>query len=104
MFYQIHRGAAWPRDSKPFPSHLVPEKQDREAVLSYYACHQAVVFMLEFIAGVLGGIRPAILISIPSCIMLTQQDMVTDTLHVTFKTKGNKRHEGETIIHFKNPF
>lgn len=38
----------------PFPAHLLSSKQDREAALSNEGCYQAVLWMVEFIEGMLG--------------------------------------------------
>jgi hypothetical protein len=46
---------SWPRDYHPFPSHLMHSNRDREAVLGYLGCHDAVAFMVEFIEGFLKG-------------------------------------------------
>jgi hypothetical protein len=52
---QYHRDVTWPKDSRVFPSHLVPLKEDREAVLSFLGCIIAGGWMIEFVGGLLHG-------------------------------------------------
>ncbi|KAF4622713.1 hypothetical protein G7Y89_g14315 [Cudoniella acicularis] len=47
----IDRDARWPVDYKVFPSHLLPLKEDKEAVLSYNGCVDGALWIVEVVEG-----------------------------------------------------
>ena len=52
---KVLREAQWPDHRRKFPSALMPNKRDRQAVLTNMACRFATGFVGEFISGMLRG-------------------------------------------------
>lgn len=56
MFYlQRIKDASWPESYRYFPHDLVPVREDKEALLSFFANRDAIIWACEWIQGLLGG-------------------------------------------------
>jgi hypothetical protein len=67
---------------------MFTNSEDREASLSLMGCREALLWMNEFVAGLLGGKPPGDQFSTES---LPSLDLVTRSEHIIFKTKNDKR-------------
>ncbi|KAL2060846.1 hypothetical protein VTL71DRAFT_8898 [Oculimacula yallundae] len=80
--------STWPEDYKIFPSHLVSSEEEREALLCYRACREALSWVIEFVDGFLKSDNlpmPVLTITNPDI------DIATKMEHVDLCTKNDKQ-------------